>query len=134
MNKEKMQKITFDQLIQKSIQRENDRMKVKEIEIPSIGGTLLFQKISENKLLDIIEEGQKSNCLAGDIATERKLIYLCCPMLQNTKLHQELGVTEPYDVVEKLFDLHETEFIAKEVMELNGVNSFAEKTIEEIKN
>lgn len=134
MSKEALQKITFEQLVQRSIQREQDKMKVKEIEISSIGGTLLLKKISENKLLDIIDEGQKTNCLSENIAVERKLIYLCCPMLQDTKLHQELGVTEPFDVVEKLFDLQETDFIAKEIMKLHDVENFAEQTTEEIKN
>ena len=134
MSKETLQKITFEQLVQRSIQREHDKMKVAEIEIPSIGGTLLLKRIPENKLLDIIEEGQKGNSLSENIAAERKLIYYCCPMLQDTKLHQELGITEPFDVVEKLFDLQETDFIAKEAMKLNGVESFAEEKTEEIKN
>lgn len=134
MSKETLQKITFEQLVQRSIQREQDKMKVAEIEVPSIGGTLLLKTIPENKLLDIIEEGQKGNSLSENIAAERKLIYYCCPMLQDTKLHQELGITEPFDVVEKLFDLQETDFIAKEAMKLNGVESFAEEKTEEIKN
>ncbi|NDO45827.1 hypothetical protein [Clostridium sp. MD294] len=134
MSKETLQKITFEQLIQRSIQREQDKMKVAEIEVPSIGGTLLLKTIPENKLLDIIEEGQKGNSLSENIAAERKLIYYCCPILQDTKLHQELGIAEPFDVVEKLFDLQETDFIAKEAMKLNGVESFAEEKTEEIKN
>lgn len=73
MGKEALQKITFEQLVQRSIQREHDKMKVAEIEIPSMSGTLLLKKISENKLLDIIEEGQKGNSLSENIAAERKL-------------------------------------------------------------
>lgn len=134
MNQEKLQKITFEQLIQRSIQREQDKMKVKEIEIPSIGGTLLLKKIPENKLIDIMDDVQNSNSLLENIEAERKLIYHCCPMLQDTKLHNELGVTVPYDVVEKLFNLQETDTIAKEAMELNGFYDIAEKKADEIKN
>lgn len=134
MGKEQLQKITFEQLVARSIQREHDKMKVAEIEVPSIGGTILLKKIPENKLLDIIDEGQKGDSLSENFAAERKLIYMCCPILQDTKLHQELGVVEPYDVVEKIFDLQETELIAKEAMKLNGVENIEEKTVAEIKN
>lgn len=134
MSKETLQKITFEQLVQKSIQREQDKMKVKEIEVPSIGGTLLLKTIPENKLLDIIKEGQKSDSLSKNIAAERKLIYFCCPILQDTKLHHQLNVVEPFDVVEKLFDLQETELLANAAMELNGVSNLAEKKVDELKN
>lgn len=134
MDKQKLQKITFEQLIQRSIQREQDKMKVKEIEVPSMGGTLLFQKMPENKLMDIMDELQNDNSLSANIAVERKVIYHCCPMLQDTKLHSELGIIEPYDVVEKLFNTQETDSIAKDVMELNGFSDIAEKKVYEIKN
>ena len=73
MDKQKLQKITFEQLIQRSIQREQDKMKVKEIEVPAMGGTLLFQKMPENKLMDIMDELQNDNSLSANIAVERPM-------------------------------------------------------------
>ncbi len=133
MSKEQLQKITFEQLVEKSMQRERDKMKVKVVEIPSMGGTLLLQKIAEKKVLEILDSVQSDQNLVNIIGEERKLIYLCCPMLQDTKLHEALGVSDPLDVVAKLFDIKETELLAKAAMELNGAGDMTQKA-DEIKN
>ncbi|NFO89158.1 hypothetical protein FDC58_17740 [Clostridium botulinum] len=130
MNKEQIKKATFQDLIAKKLKRDKERVQYKEIEVSSMGMSLQFKKLEEEKVLDIADEFEKTEGLAEQIAITRKLIYLSCPMLQDEKLHEELGIKDPFDTVKVLFDLKDTNEIGEQLMALLGLSN-ADK---EIKN
>ena len=47
-------------------------------------------------------------------------------MLQDPELHSQLGVNEPFEVVEKLFDINDTNKIGEELIELIGMANIEE--------
>ncbi|OSA89053.1 UNVERIFIED_ORG: hypothetical protein B2H98_13920 [Clostridium botulinum] len=130
MNKEQIKRATFQDLIAKKLKRDKERIQFKEIEVSSMGMSLQFKKLEEEKVLDIADEFEKTEGLAEQIAITRKLIYLSCPMLQDEKLHEELGIKDPFDTVKVLFDLKDTNEIGEQLMALLGLSN-ADK---EIKN
>ncbi|MBY6915486.1 hypothetical protein [Clostridium botulinum] len=130
MNKEQIKRATFQDLIAKKLKRDKERIQFKEIEVSSMGMSIQFKKLEEEKVLDIADEFEKTEGLAEQIAITRKLIYLSCPMLQDEKLHEELGIKDPFDTVKVLFDLKDTNEIGEQLMALLGLSN-ADK---EIKN
>lgn len=129
MNKEKAQRVTFEQLIARAAQREQDKMRVKMIYVPSLDATMLFKKIADDTVMDIMEDAE-GNGRKAIVGAYKKLIYLCCQDLQNPELHRELGVVNPYDVIDTLFGLKDIMAIGEDLMELLDLAE-AEK---EIKN
>ncbi len=133
MNKEQNKKITFEQLIRRREQREEEKSKVIEIYVESMDGTLLFKKLPEDEILDIYNETDTKN-ISSLIESTRKIIYLSCPLLQDKNLHSELGIVDPFDVPKVLFDLKETDYIGSKLFEFNGISKAITKVEENIKN
>ena len=98
-----MEKATFDDLIRLKLRRDEQREKPIEIEVKSLGKTLVFTAPKNAQQLDFLGEIRKAITIDGGYAAYRKLIYDCCPALHDTKLHGEIGVVDPYDTVDKLF-------------------------------
>jgi len=122
-----IEKATFDDLIRLKLRREEQREKPIEIQVESLGKTLVFKFPSNDQQLDLIADIQKLGA-GNTYEAYRKFVYDCCPMLHDTKLHEELGVVDPYDVMNVLF-------LPSEV--LNIGDEIAAKTItirEDIKN
>lgn len=122
MSKQSIKKATFKDLVAKAIQREQNKTKVKDIPVKSMDRSLTFVKPSENKIIDLMDELENKNSMRDQIEYMRKLIYFSCPMLQDPELHKELGVNEPFEVVEKLFDIADTNEIGEQLIELIGLN------------
>lgn len=135
--KQEVKRITFEQLVARKIQREKEQLESTEIYIESIGGTLVFQRISEDALLDIVNEysSEESN-MKMSLSSSRKLIYLSCPMLQSSELHKKLGLEDkdPFDVPKLLFDFKETTDLGTKLLEFNKVAEKTKKNEEKIKN
>ncbi len=135
MNKEKHKKITFEQIIARKLQRDKDKMAVKEIYIPSMEGTLLFKRIPEDDMLGLLDEiDENGNKRSQNVEASRKLIYMSCPDLQNPELHKELGIIDPFDVVRAIFSIEEANEIGTELLEFNEVAKRTKNAENEIKN
>ncbi|WP_051824121.1 hypothetical protein [Clostridium sulfidigenes] len=130
MSRENSKKATFKDLIAKKIKKEEDQFKVREIYVESMDATLVFKKPKEETLLEIIDEMGVSN---GDLKVSemvpgfKKLIYLCCPMLQDVELQKEIEVVDPFDTVSKIFDLNDIMEIGEELMDFIDMGDKVEK-------
>lgn len=130
MSKENAKKATFKDLIAKKLKKEEDAFKVKDIYVSSMDATLTFKKPKDDLILDVIDdigEGQDTRKMIGAF---KKLIYMCCDMLQDTELHNQLDAVDPFDTVEKLFDLADIMEIGEQLMDMINIGGKAE----EIKN
>lgn len=129
---DKKTKLTLDQLLARKAQREDEKLKVKEIYSEILGGVLVAKKLPLGKFLDLTdlvgstaEEGLKANCM---------LIYECCDIFHNAELIKTFNCAEPYDVILAILNDNVVEIarIAGKIMEFYG---YGEKKIgEEIKN
>lgn len=132
MSKENVQKATLKDLILKKKIREENKFKTKEVYIKSIDKTLVFNKLSEEKILDLmsnVKDIENIN-MSENYELCKQVIYFSCPMLQSTELHKELEIVDPLDVISALFEMKEVFEITEEISELIGLGDF----VGEIKN
>lgn len=104
----------FDDLIQRALQSENDKYKATEIKLDD--GTTIIATRKNLKTLNSALEIE--NGLEGEI----KLIYDHCDILHDKKLHEAYGITDPLDIVEKVFNSNAAaiEQAAKQIMKMYG--------------
>lgn len=122
-----MKKATFKDLIAKKQQKEESLNKFKEIEVKSIGKSLIFKKPSDEVILNVMD-GIGADADTRSIATAyKKLIYKTCETLQDTALQEELGVVDPYDTVDAIFDLSDVLTIGEEIFEFSGIVDIGEQ-------
>ena len=130
MSKENIKKATFKDLLAKKLQKENEQFKTKDIFVTSMDASLTFKKPNDDLVLDVMDEigdGQDTRKMVGAFKT---LIYHCCEMLQDPELHEQLEVVDPFDTVDKLFDLKDVMEIGDQLMYLINISG----KVEEIKN
>lgn len=124
-------RLTVKDLIAKRLDKE--KVLTKEIHVPSLGGTLNFEKPSKENALILLEaslnEGQN---VREFYEAFKKTVYDCCPDLKSNELHEEYGIKDPYDIVEALFEVDEIIQIGGELALMSGVT--VEKVDEAIKN
>ncbi len=130
MSKETVRKATFKDLIAKKIKKEEEQFKTKDIFISSMDAALTFHKPTDDQVLDVIDEIGEGKDSKKMVSAYRKLIYLCCNMLQDPDLHKEIDVVDPFDTVNKLFDLADVMEIGEQLMDMTGIGD----KVEEIKN
>ena len=104
----------FDDLIQRALQSDNDEYKATEIKLDD--GTTIIATRKNLKTLNSALEIE--NGLEGEI----KLIYDHCDILKDKKLHEAYGITDPLEVVEKVFNSNAEaiEQAAKQIMKMYG--------------
>ena len=130
MSKKSAKKATFQDLIAKKLQKESEQFKVKDIYVTSMDATLTFKKPTDDQILDITDEIGDGTNTRKMIAEFKKLIYKTCDLLQDTKLHEELEIKDPLDIVSKLFDLSDIMEIGEQLTDFIGIKGKAE----EVKN
>ena len=122
----KVLKLTFDQLIAKKIEKDKNEVKFIDIEVPSMGGTLTFSKPLEEEILkcmDSISDGLTSSVLVAYDA----LIYACCAYLKDEKLHEQLEIKDPENVVKTMFEVADRLQIGNELLKFSGMSNIGKK-------
>lgn len=112
-----MSTISFDELLAKREQRLADKLVVGTLHIPHSDKTLIIKKPTETQLLHFYGQISAAN---GDYAlmlsATDTMIYHCCDQLQDPKLREALGVSDPLDIVPSLFDIAERNIMGEELM------------------
>lgn len=122
-----MEKATFQDLIAKKMQREEDKYKFIEIEVPSIEKSLVFKKPSDELMLDVMDEIEKGRSTKAVAEASKRLIYLTCEALQSPELHKELVVADPFDTVSAIFDIAEVMTIGEKLFDFSGIGGLTEE-------
>lgn len=133
IGKEKLKKATFKDILAAAALKKKNAFKSKDILVPSMRKTMLFVKPSEDKLFELLDEMQGNKSHSEQIAFLRKLIFWCCPQLQDQELQEEVGVVDPYDIVKEIFEIDDLTAISDELTPLLNVGSVVEAD-KEIKN
>lgn len=130
MSKENAKKATFKDLIAKKLKKEEVKFKTKDIYVRSMDATLTFTNPSDDLIVDIMDQIGEGKETGKMVAAFKNLIYLCCDMLQDTELHKEIEATDPFDTVDKIFDLVDVLEIGSELMDSIDIDG----KIKELKN
>ena len=130
-NKKKLQRLTLEQLIAAKEKKEQDALRVEEIEIPSLGGTLLFKRPSDETIFNLINSVMKDDDTKNLVDEMAKIIYTCCDELHDQKLYEELDVADPVDTVFAIMDSGDILTVGDKVC---SMNSLFDHVDEQIKN
>ncbi|KAA3381240.1 hypothetical protein GMD24_10890 [Phascolarctobacterium faecium] len=126
--------LTLEELIDKKT--ELLFKKTIEVEIESLGGTLVFKQIPLSAIVRTIDDvfsvhGRSVMAISEAV---KMLIYDSCLLLQNKDLQAAYECAEPYDIVEKIFgnDFMAIGKIGDELLKMYNVD--LEKIGEMLKN
>jgi hypothetical protein len=122
--------LTLEQFIAKSLQRENDKIKFKDIYIESLDCDLTFERPTNEDVLEVMDEISENKTVRNCVDVFKKLVYNCCPFLKEQQLHDAHGVADPIDIVDKIFEIQDILDLGEKLMQLTGIKDFQE----EIKN
>ena len=119
-----MELISFDELIAKREQREKDRLKVGKIPIPETDRYLIAKMPTDSKMLDLFgkfAESYNDREMGNLLRMSDEAIYACCEQLQDKKLRESLGVSDPLDVVPALFTVPERNEMSTSILQFLGL-------------
>ena len=124
-------KMTFDDIIKAKRQRENDKLMINPVVIPSVGKELVFRRPKDEQMLDFLEAIEKVSSISERVEEYAKILYLNCEDLQNTELHKELDVKDPFDTVKAFMDANDILRVGDAVCNMNSLYRDLDK---EVKN
>lgn len=122
-----MEKATFQDLITRKMQRDHDKLQVKEVKVNSLSKSLMFKKPSDEALLNVIEEIGDGSNTRNIVEAYKKLIYLTCDLLQSSELQNELNVVDPFDTVTAVFTIPDIMQIGAELVDFAGFGDVGER-------
>ena len=123
-NKEGLQRLTLEQLLAASEKREQALNKTEEIEIPQLGGTLLFKRPTDEMMLafvNCVNNADSDETMEVTVDEMAKIIYTCCEQLHDKELYEQLDVGDPVDVVHKLMDAGDIISVGDKVCSMNSI-------------
>ncbi len=115
-------KLSIEDLVARSLQSDLDKYKAVPIVIDDEGDYIMAEKKDIRTLSRIIDSSGTS---AEDNAEQTAmLIYEHCKILHSEELRRNYGVSEPVDVVEKVFmsNMELMEAAAAKIMTMYGLN------------
>lgn len=100
--------------------RKEEQTKILNLVIPDTDEHLVLKMPKDKQIVDCF-----SAVADNDMQKMQKMIdvilYDCCEQLQDKKLHKNLGIKAPRDVVPALFSVAQRQYIGKPIMEFIGV-------------
>ncbi len=131
-NGKQLQRATLEQLIAHSEKQDRDKMRVEEIEIPSMEKTLLFKRPSDELILDMINDLTDNEDTKAYYDELAKVLYECCDDLKSPELYDALDVGDPVDVVYKIMDLNDIVVVGEAVCGMNPLFKDAEGQVKNV--
>jgi len=134
MSKENAKRVTFEQLVQRKSQKEEIQKQTTEIYSEELDASLVVHCPTDDQILEAMEYLSQLVDYPKRLEGFRRLVYRCCDVLQNTKLHEALGVVDPFDTVNALFTIPEIVELGGQIADFCGLFRKTENDIEAVKN
>ncbi len=134
MSKENAKRVTFDQLVQRKTQKEEFQQRTTEIYSEELDALLVVHRPTDSQLLEAIEYFMDGNDVSKMVEGMKRLIYRCCDALQDRKLHEALGIVDPFDTVCALFTPTEIIQLGSQIADFCGLREKVEEDLEAVKN
>jgi len=140
-----MKKISngFDVFLQKAIKNQETRRKPFILNLDGFG-EVEFIRPSNEEILKYVDEISNAVVVINDEATNTdmiklheassKLVYVCCPYLQEKSLQESLSISNPFDTPSEVFGATMVLDIASQIMEKIEGKEIIEDINKKIKN
>lgn len=143
MSKKADQRITLNDFIAKRVKKYNSVPETVDIEFD--GDLIPFNRPTEEQVLKYIDEISKAvkvdaqgNYLGQDsqlmFEASRDFVFVSCKYMQDKTLQAEFSVSEPTDVVSKVFGIEGTIEMATKIKEAFDLNKIYDEVASEVKN
>lgn len=126
MSKENVKKLTLQDLITRKTQREKDILRVQEVYIEELEGTIEIRRPNEDIIMETMDMIQ-SESVKDVVNAYDFLIYNSAPILKSKELHEAYECVEPMDIVKELLSLNDRLGIGSKVMEMAGFKDYENK-------
>lgn len=132
MEKKQVSRMTLDDIVKAKLQKEQDRLTIKEIEIPSIGKALTFRRPTRAEICEFMDRITQTEQQTEEMLEAfQGLIYACCDGLHSQELFEQIGIDDPEEVVPAIMDDVDILTVGDEVA---GLNPLYKHYAEEEKN
>lgn len=116
-----MERATFDDLIAAKLQKEQKRGETRDIDVPSMGRALTFERPSDSRVIGYLD-GIKDTSGTSDVYEAMiRMIYDACPIFRDAALRERLGVVEPTDAVRMTLTVSDVFAVGEELMKFLGI-------------
>ena len=120
MEKKKVTRMTLDDIIKAKLQKDQDKLTLKDIEIPSIGKSLRFRRPTRSEICDFMDGITETDGQTEEVLEQyQSLIYMCCDELHQKDLFEQLEIEDPESVVPAIMDDADILAVGDEVASLN---------------
>ena len=120
MDKKKIIRMTLDDIVKAKLQKDTDKLTVKEIEIPSIGKALTFRRPTRAEICEFMDGITQTDQQTEEmLEVFQGLIYSCCDDLHSQELFDQLGIDNPEEIVPAIMDDADILTVGDEVAGLN---------------
>lgn len=138
-NKNELKKLSLDEFINKVLEKDANKKKEEEIDIPEYG-LVTFTRPTDDRSLEYLNasanavkidrEGTiQSTDLIFMNEAAKQFIYFSCPYLQNTDLQEALNIKDPLDTPAKVFGANNLIDIANLIKQKFGDGTKVKRTI-----
>jgi len=138
-NKNELKKLSLDEFINKVLEKDANKKKEEEINIPEYG-LVTFTRPTDDRSLEYLNasanavkidrEGTiQSTDLIFMNEAAKQFIYFSCPYLQNTDLQEALNIKDPLDTPAKVFGANNLIDIANLIKQKFGDGTKVKRTI-----
>ena len=115
-------KISFDELLDRRVQRDAEKMKVGSIQIPGTDSFLEAVMPSAKSLMQRYGELAAATDAQSALLCGKHALYDCCPQLRATKLHESLGTTaDPMSTLDELFSITDLDNMGGQALKFMGL-------------
>ena len=120
MEKKKVVRMTLDDIIKAKLQKDQDKLTLKVIEIPSIGKSLRCLRPTRSEICDFMDGITETDGQTEEVLEQyQSLIYMCCDELHQKDLFEQLEIEDPESVVPAIMDDADILAVGDEVANLN---------------
>lgn len=120
-NKEEIKKMTLNDYIAKAKQKEQSVKEFKNLILNNVDGEIVVKKLDDGKILDLMDEMEEDASMRENIGVFKEVVYESVPMLKKKELVENFELTEPIDIVTKIFEIGEIIKISEKILDLYGL-------------
>lgn len=96
-------KATLEILLARKEQASDEKMKYRDVNVPTLGLIFTVQKLPLARVISILGEAE-TDTLEGKFEAYKELIYTAVPLFHSEKLQAAYELAEPYDIVSEVLE------------------------------
>ena len=119
VSKEQLKTLTLNDYIAKAKQKEKSLTEFKNVTLGE--SNIVVKKLSDGKILDLMDEMDEDSTMKENILVFKEMVFESVPALKDKELLKAFELSEPIDIVTKVFEIGEIIKISEDLLDLYGL-------------